>query len=162
MANKINPAPFAIVIGIAAILQLALIGIDCQQRPDRVARNFTEAYYALNPDMQDYLCASLVERGAVDRYLYQKKQQASERGLSTNYLRQAFTKLHLKVEETKDTAMTFHVQGTTRVCINRPFMIVGKLFGLARDYSVDEHIEVIKENGRWRVCGNPFGIDSEG
>ena len=95
MAKKINPAPFAIVIGIAVILQLALIGIDCQQTPDSVARNFTEAYYSLNPDMQDYLCASLVDKGVVDQYLYRKKQEASERGYSTNYLRRAFTKLHM-------------------------------------------------------------------
>jgi hypothetical protein len=162
MAKKINPAPFAIAIGIAVILQLALIGIDCRQTPDSVARNFTEAYYALNPDMQDYLCAGLVEKRVVDRYLYQREQQASSRGFSTNYMRQAFTKLHVNVEEPGDTAMTIHVHGTTRVCINRPFMIVGKLFGLGRDYHVDEHIDVVKENGRWRVCGNPFGIDSKG
>ena len=162
MANKINPAPFAIVIGIAIILQLALIGIDHQQTPGSVTRNFTEAFFDLNPDMQDYLCASLVEKGVVDRYLYQEKQQVSSRGFSTHYMRQAFTELHINVEKPGDTAMTLHVEGTTRTCINRPFMIVGILFGLGRDYSVDEHIDVVKENGRWRVCGNPFGIDPEG
>jgi hypothetical protein len=162
MAKKINPAPFAIVIGIAIILQLALIVIDCQQTPGSVARNFTEAYYALNPDMQDYLCANLVEKDVVDRYLYQRKQQASSRGYSTGYMRQAFMELHVNAVEQNDTAMTFHVHGTARTCINRPFMIIGKLFGLGRDYPVDEHIDVVKENGRWRVCGNPFGIDPQG
>jgi hypothetical protein len=162
MAKKINLAPLAIVIGIAVVLQLALIAIDCRQTPDTVARNFAEAYYSLNPDMQDYLCAGLVEKGVVDKYLYQKKQQASDRGFSTQYLRQAFTKLHVNVAEPGDTAMTIHLHGTTRVCINRTFMIVGKLFGLGRDYPVDAHIEVVKENGQWRVCGNPFGIDSKG
>lgn len=162
MAKKINPAPIAIVIGIAIILQLALIGIDCQQTPGSVARNFAEAYYALNPDMQDYLCAGLVEKGVVDKYLFKKQQQASSRGYSTNYMRHAFTKLHVNVMDAGDTAMTLHVHGTTRRCINRPFMIVGKLFGLAREFPVDEHIDVVKENGRWRVCGNPFGIDPQG
>jgi hypothetical protein len=162
MAKKINPVPFAVVIGIAIVLQLALIGIDCQQTPDKVARNFAEAYYSLNPDMQDYLCASLAEKGVVDQYLYQKKQQASDRGFSTHYLRHAFTELHVNVEEPGDTAMTIHLHGTTRVFINRPFMIVGKLFGLGRDYPVDAHIDVVKENSRWRVCGNPFGIDPKG
>ena len=162
MAKKINPAPFAIVIGIAVILQLALIGIDCQQTPDLVARNFTEAYYDLNPDMQNYLCTSLVEKGVVDRYLHQEEQQASSRGFSMNYLRKAFTELHVNLEEASDTKMAFHVHGETRTCINRPFMIVGKLFGLGRDYPVDAQIDVVKENGRWRVCGNPFGINPEG
>ena len=162
MAKKINPAPFAVVIGIAVILQLALIGIDCRQTPDSVARNFTEAYYALNPDMQDFLCTSLVEKDVVDQYLYQREKQASSRGFSLNYMRQAFTELHVSLDEASDTNMTFHVHGETRVCINRPFMIVGKLFGLAREYPVDAQIDVVKENGRWRVCGNPFGINPQG
>jgi hypothetical protein len=162
MAKKINPAPFVITIGIAFVLQLALIGIDCRQTPDSVARNFAEDYYALNPDMQNYLCASLVKKGVVDQYLYQKEQQASNRGFSTNYLSKAFTELHVDMEKPGDTAMTIHVHGTARVCINRPFMIVGKLFGLGQDYPVDAHLQLVKQDGRWRVCGNPFGINPKG
>jgi hypothetical protein len=160
MTKKINPAPFAVVIAIAVVLQLALIGIDCRQTPDAVARNFAEAYYSLDADMQDYLCAGLVEKGVVDQYLYQKMQQASQRGFSLHYLRQAFTELHVDVEEPGDTSMTIHLHGTTRVCINRPFMIVGELFGIGHNYPVDEQIQMVKENGQWRVCGNPFGINS--
>ena len=162
MAKKINPAPFAVVFGIAVILQLALIGIDCQQTPDTVVRNFAEDYYSLDPDMQDYLCTSLVEKGVVDQFLYQKKQQESQRGFSDEYLRKAFTELHTNVEKPGATEMTIHLHGTTRVCINRPFMIVGKLFGIGKSYPVDEHIHVVKENGQWRVCGNPFGINPKG
>jgi len=160
MAKKINLAPFAIVIGIAIVLQLALIGADCRQTPDRIARNFAEAYYSLDPQMQDYLCASLAENDVVDNFLYQKKKEASQRGFSTNYLRHKFTKLHIMVVESGDTTMTLHLKGTTRVCINTPFMIVGKLFGIGRDYPVDEHIDLVKENDQWRVCGNPLGISN--
>ena len=161
MAKKIDLAPFAIVIGLAVVLQLALIGVDCRQTPDKIARGFAEAYYYINPDMQDYLCSSLIEKGAVDNFIYRKKQEASQRGFSTNYLRQKFTRLHLDATETGDTTMSFHLQGTTRVCIYPPFMIVGKLFGIGQDYPVDTHIDLVKENGQWRVCGNPFGINSK-
>lgn len=162
MAKKIDIAPFAIVIAIAIVLQLALLGADFRQTPDKIARHFAEAYYAIDPDMQDYVCASLVEEGVVDNYLYAKKQEASHRGFSTNYLRHKFTKLHVSVAEAGDKAMTFHLKGTTRVCINTPFMIVGKLIGIGRDYPVDEHIDLVKEDGRWRVCDNPFGIKGAG
>jgi hypothetical protein len=162
MAKKINPAPFAVVIGIAVVLQLALIGIDCQQTPDTVVRNFAEDYYSLDPDMQDYLCTSLVDKGIVDQYLYHEKQQAAQRGFSVGYMRKAFTELHTDVEKPGATEMTIHLHGMTRVCINRPFMIVGKLFGIGRNYPVDENIHLVKENGQWRVCGNPFGINPKG
>jgi hypothetical protein len=159
MAKKIDLALFAIIIGIAVVLQLALIGVDCRQTPAKIARNFAEAYYYISPDMQDYLCASLIKKGAVDNFIYQKKQEASQRGFATNYLRHKFTKLHLNATKSGDTTMTVHLRGTTRVCIYPPFMIVGKLFGIGRDYPVDTHIDLVKENGQWRVCGNPFGID---
>ena len=62
MAKKINLAPFAIVIAIAIVLQLALIGADSRQTPDRIARNFAEAYYSIDPDMQDYMNYELLLR----------------------------------------------------------------------------------------------------
>ncbi len=160
MAKKTDLAPFAIVICIAIVLQLALIGADCRQTPDRIARNFAQAYYSIDPQMQDYLCTGLAENDVVGNFLYQKKQEASQRGFSTNYLRHKFTKLHIKVVESGDTTMTLHLKGTTRVCINTPFMIVGKLFGIGRDYPVDAHIDLVKENDKWRVCGNPLGISN--
>ena len=158
MSKKINLAPFAIIAGIAVVLQLALIGADCQQTPTKIARNFAEAYYAISPKMQNYLCAGLNEHNAVENFLYRKAQEASQRGFSTNYLRHKFTKLHINIVESTDKTMTLHLKGVTRVCVNTPFMIVGKLFGIGRDYPVDEHIELVKENDQWRVCGNPFGI----
>ncbi len=160
MAKKIDFAPFAILIGIAIVVQLALIGADSVQTPAKVARSFAEAYYYLNPGMQDYLCADLAEDGqVVGNYLYQKEREASQRGFPTNYLRQKFTKIHLTAAESGEGTAKFHLKGTTRVCINPAYMVVGKLFGFGQNYPVDETIELVKEDGQWRVCGNPFGIN---
>ncbi len=161
MAKKIDLAPFAIVIGVAVVLQLALIGADSRQTPAKIARQFAEAYYYINPEMQDYLCHDLADKGVVDNFLYKTKQDASQRGFSTDYLRQKFTKMHLIATQTGDTTMTVHLMGTTRTCIHAPFMVVGKIIGIGRDYHVDAHIDLVKENGHWRVCGNPFGINSK-
>lgn len=162
MPNKLNLAPLAIVVGIAVALQLGLIGLDCQATPASVAKKFASAYYYLDADMQDYLCASLAEKGlAVDSYLQQKKIEASQRGLSTKYLRHKFLHLHASVVSADKDKMKIHLTGTTRVCINPAFMLVGKLFRLAQDYPVDETIELIKENDQWRVCGTPFGLNPQ-
>lgn len=162
MPKKFDIAPLLIAIGIAVVLQLALIGIDCQQTPVKVAKAFASDYYYLDQDMQEYLCADLAEGGElVDNYLYSKIIEARQRGLETNYLRQKFTHLQVRVVEPGENKMMVHLTGTTRVCINPAFMLVGKLFGIGRDYAVDETLELVKEDNRWRVCGTPFGMVPE-
>lgn len=162
MPKKLDIAPLLIVIGITVVLQLGLIGIDSQETPIKVAKAFASDYYYLDADMQDYLCEELAGDGElVDNYLFSKQKEASLRGLGTNYLRHMFTKLHVSVVEPGEDKMTVHLAGTTRVCINPAFMIVGKLFGIGQDYAVDETLELVKEGKKWRVCGSPFGLNPE-
>ena len=159
MARKIDIAPLAIVIGIAIILQLALIAADSVKSPAKTAREFAEAYFYLSPDMQEYLCSDLAKGDSVvNDFLYQKRREASELGFSTNFLRKKFTEIHLAIISSgKDTAK-IHLTGTTRVCINPAFMVIGKLFGIGQNYPVDATLDMVRQDGRWRVCGNPFGI----
>lgn len=162
MPKKIDLSPLFIVIGIAIVLQLALIGVDCQQTPVDVAKSFASDYFYLKAEMQDHLCTELAEDGElVDNYLYQKEKEASQRGLGINYLRHKFVKLHASVVESDDTTMRIHLTGATRTCINPAFMLVGKLFGIGKEYAVDETLELVKENDQWRVCGTPFGLSPE-
>lgn len=162
MPKKSDIAPLFIVIGIAAVLQLALIGIDCQQTPVKVAKAFASDYYYLDDEMQNLLCADLAKDGElIDNYLFSKEKEANQRGFGTNYLRHKFTKLHVRVVEPGKDKITVHLTGTTRVCINPAFMMVGRLFGIGKDYAVDETLELVKENNQWRVCGTPFGMAPE-
>lgn len=162
MSNKLSVAPLVIVVGIAIVMQLALIGLDCQQTPIKVAKNFTRAYFYLDADMQDYLCAGLAkESQVVNDYLIHKETEASQRGLDTKYLRHKFLHLHASIVTSKKDSMKIHLSGTTRVCINPAFMLVGKLFSIGRDYPMDATIELIKENNQWRVCGTPFGLSPQ-
>lgn len=162
MQNKLNIAPFAVVVAIAVILQLILIGADGRQTPAKIAKNFAEAYYALDAEMQDYMCGEPAEKSAVvENFLSRKENEAAQRGLSTNYLRHEFTHLHITVTPSGDKTMEVHLTGTTRVCINPVFMRVGKLFRIGKNYPVNETFELEKENDQWRVCGNPFGLRSQ-
>lgn len=159
MGSQNRIVSFAILLVVALVFQLALIAADCRQTPLRVATAFTKDYFYLDKDMQDYLCESLsADNELVDQYIYQKHTEATQRGLSTNYLRHKFTKLHLKTTHQDDTSARFHIEGITRVAINPVFMVVGKWFFLAKDYPVEASLDLVKENGTWRVCGQPFGL----
>ena len=161
MQMKISPVPFALLIGIAVVFQLALIGADSRQTPLKVAKGFAKSYYYLDADMEAYVCKALVEDERVGDFLAHRADEAFQRGLSTNYLRHKLTHLHLSVVESDDNAMQVHLTGTSRVCINPAFMVVGKLFQLAKDYPVDETLALVKEDGRWRVCGEAIGLNPQ-
>ena len=159
MGRRTNLAPFAILFGIAIVLQLALIGADCRSTPTKVAKAFAGAYYYLDADMQKYLCSDLSAEGeTVANFLDKKSAEASQRGVAVSYLRHKFTRMHLKTVQATDSAAEIHLSGTTRVCINPVYMLVGKLFGIGRDYDVDETIELVKEEGQWRICGHSLGL----
>ncbi len=159
MGQRTNLVPFAVLIVIAVVLQLALIAADCRQTPAKVAKSFAAAYYYLDADMQDYLCSDLAAEGeTVDNYLNQKSIEASQRGLSMSYLRHKFMHMHAKTVQSSGTAAKIHLTGTTRVCINPLYLLVGKLFHIGQDYHVNETIELIKEEGQWRICGQAMDL----
>jgi hypothetical protein len=157
--TKQNFGPIAIGVGLAIILQVVLIGLDCNQTPAIVAKHFAAAYYYLDEDMGQYLCKSLKEEGAaVDNFLFDKQYEASQRGFSIKYLRHKLTHANVVVTESGGDAATIHLSGTTRVCINPLFMFVGKLFRIGRDYHVEETIKLVKEDDRWRVCDSSLNL----
>lgn len=159
MGSQNRIVSFAILFIVAIVFQLALIAADYRQTPLRVATRFAKDYFYLDADMQDYLCESLAADGdLVDEYLYGKYQEASQRGLSTHYLRRMFTELHLKTLEQDETSAHIRIEGTTRVAINPVFMVVGNWFYIGDNYPVEADLELVKEDGGWRVCGSPFEL----
>lgn len=154
-------APFVVLIALFVVLQAALIGLDCQQGPATVAKAFAKDYYYLDDDMQKWLCTNDGDSGeAVEAFLNSKRDEAAQRGFDISYLRHMFTHIHVKTVELSDDTASVHVTGTTRVAINPPFMIVGKLFRIGNDYPVDVTIDLVKENGSWRVCNRALEIQS--
>jgi hypothetical protein len=154
-------APFVVLIALFVVLQAALIGLDCQQGPATVAKAFAKDYYYLDADMQKWLCSSEGDSSeAVQAFLNSKTDEAAQRGFDVSYLRHMFTHIHVKTVELSNDSASVHLTGTTRVAINPAFMVVGKLFQLGDDYPVDTTIDLVKENGRWRVCSKALGLQS--
>lgn len=154
-------APFVVLIALFVVLQAAFIGLDCRQGPATVAKAFAKDYYYLDEDMQKWLCTGEGDSSeAVQAFLISKSDEAAQRGFDISYLRHMFTHIHVKTVERNDDSASVHVTGTTRVAINPPFMIIGKLFRIGNDYPVDVTIDLIKEDGRWRVCNKALGLQS--
>lgn len=150
-----------VVVVIAAVVQLIWIAAEFRQTPVRTAEEFVRNYYYLDPDMEEQLCAELSNDGeTVTDYLYNVTSDAAQRGFSTKYVRRMFT--HLKIETLERSAdlATVHVHGQTRTAVNPVFMVIGKLFRLGENHPVDLFLNLKKENGQWRVCGQVAGLNS--
>jgi len=152
-------APFVVLFAIFAVLQPALIALDCVQGPATAAKAFAKDYYYLDADMQKWLSnADGDAKAMVDDFLYKKEQEAAMRGFAPNRLRRMFTQIHVATEEVEHNTATVHVKGNTRVAIYPPFMVIGKLFNIGNDYPVDVTMHLVKENGKWRVSQKTFAM----
>ena len=150
-----------VVVVIAAVVQLIWIAADFRQTPVRTAEEFVRNYYYLDPDMEEQLCSELSNDGeTVTDYLYNVTHDAAQRGFSTKYIRQIFTHLKIDTVERNADSATIHVHGQTRTGVNPAFMVIGKLFNLGKDHPVDLILNLKKEEGQWRICGQVAGLNS--
>jgi len=58
----------------------------------------------------------------------------------------------------KDNEAQVRITGKIRRSINPVYTIVAKLFDIGETHEVDEIINVIKEDGKWKVCGSLFSL----
>lgn len=152
-------APFILLIVLFVVLQPLLIIVDGSKTPESTAKSFVKDYFYLDPVMEKWLCADMTASGeAVDDYLYAKTIEARQRGFEIEYLRQMFTHLELTTLSREDKTARVQVTGTTRTAINPVFMVIGRWFGLGRNHPVDITLDLVKDNGRWQVCGGVPGM----
>ena len=57
-----------------------------------------------------------------------------------------------------DSDAKVRITGKRRVAINPVYSAVAKAFDIGGIYDVDETIHVIKEDGKWKVCGDLFSL----
>jgi hypothetical protein len=67
---------------------------------------------------------------------------------------------HIETEiiSQNDTDAQIRITGQRRVAINPVYPIVTKVFNIGGTYNVDETINVKKEDGKWKVCGDLFAL----
>lgn len=161
MAKGSNSAMWIVVVVLAVCLQVAFVFADCKQTATGTALDFSKAYFLLDSDMENYLCSDLAGDGdesAAASYLQSMTDEARDRGFGNGMVRQ--TIYHVKTETLSQDAetATIHLKGLRRTCIHPVFAYVAKLFQLGQAHEFEETLELMKEDGRWKVCGTPYGL----
>jgi hypothetical protein len=150
---------FASVVFVAFILQLVLIVSDHHESPGKAAVEFTKAYFKLNRSMNERLCSEITGEGdVVDDYLNRVADEARADGFDASWMKMALSHIETETEMLDDNTAEVQITCTRRRSANPVYGIVAKLFFLGETHKVEETLTLVKENDRWKVCGEPFAL----
>ena len=144
---------------IAVILQVALIISDDNESPAQTAICFTEAYFKLDESMGQYLCKELIEDEEADvvgDHIHQVAEEAKAMGFKKNYMKTALGHVETRTEMLDENTAIVRIKGERSRYLNPVFGAIATIFFLTDSYEVDKTLEVVKEDGQWKVCGTPF------
>jgi hypothetical protein len=139
---------------IALIFQVAFLFADCVDSPNKAVVEFTSAYFKFDKAMSDRMCSeSLVvdEDNMVNKYIYNALEKVRARGYRPFYMKDslyhvATSTLEKKNYESAKIRLTCEVKAPVRH------------FFTGETRHLDEVFDVVYEAGKWKVCGNPFGM----
>ena len=157
-------APIFLSILAAIVLQIVLVFADCRETPGEVAISFSKAYFMLNPHMADRLCEERKTIGdvkVVDYHLQRIAKAAKERGLGLNYMKNRLYHIRTKTLKMDNTTAEVRITGLRRFAMNPLYAAVGQIFGFTKSHEVDAVLTLVKEGGRWKICGNPFRLPNQ-
>ena len=164
MANRSNISAWILLVVLAVCLQVVFVFADCKQSATKTAVDFSKAYFLLDEDLESYLCEDLVgdeDETAATAYLCSKADEARNRGFNIGMVRKIITHMETETLTQDDASATIHLSGESRTCIHPVFSYVAKLFRIGQKYTFEETLELIKEDGQWKVCGTPYGLSLE-
>ncbi len=156
-----NKAALVTVILIGTLLQIIFIASDSRDTPYGAAINFSKAYFGLSPDLAQTMVNNGLNEEEVDvadAYLHNMQMEAASRGYHISRLRRSLSSIHTKTIVQNASTATVHLTGTTRNSINPLYGFVGKIFFITSPTDVEETLNLVKEDGKWKVSGQPFSL----
>jgi hypothetical protein len=161
--DKNNMSTPIVLVILAGILIQVILGLgDSRPMPHRTAIAFSKAYFQLDPNMSSFLCTELLgdeENDLVAALRNRRFDEARERGFPASTMKAALSHVESRTELSPDGGKAaVHITAERRTAINPVFAWVAKLFFLGTSQPVEETIELVREDGAWKVCGNPFGL----
>ena len=153
--------PLAVVVIVGVLLQAVFVTADKTDTPNKAAFLFAKAYYLLDDKaMTDQLCKADILTDAVGDYLFRMEKSAADRGFALKYMKGRLYDIHVSPVENSGEKATVRITGKRRTSINPVFEIMAVLFSFGQPREVDSLIQLVKEDGQWKVCGDTFELMS--
>ena len=151
----------ASVVIVALVLQAALILADRHDSPGKAAVEFSKAYFKQNECMADRLCSDLLgdeEVDVVGEYIDRVADEARANGFKPSWMRMALSHTEVEVEMIDENTAEVNLTASSMRSVNPVFGVVSKVFWLGESYEVEGKLTVVKEEGGWKVCGQPYSL----
>ncbi len=158
--NSKFPAIAAVVV-VAFILQIVLVMADHHESPGKAAVEFSKAYFKLDKAMENRLCREITEEGEseiVSDYLNRVADQAKSEGFDASWMKMALSHIETEIQMVDDNVAEVRINCNRRRAVNLVYALVAKIFFLGETYEVEETLTLVKEDGLWKVCGEPFAL----
>lgn len=161
MAQLSKIAGIILVLIVGLFVQMLFVFAEAKDTPTKAVVEFSKAYFQLDKSMAKRICDERLaseEVDIVDQHIHNAAEEAKERGFDITFMQRKFYDIEIDTLNKTDNNAQIRITGKTRVAINPVYPIVAKLFDLGGIHKVDETINVIKEQGKWKVCGKLFDL----
>ena len=161
MARMNKIAALILILIAGACVQVLFAFADCKDTPGIAVAEFSKAYFRIDKSMAKRICAERLTSGDVDlveKYIYLAGQEAKDRGFNKEFMQNKLYDIAIETISQSDSQAQIRITAKRRVAINPVYAIISNLFNIGETYRVDEIINVIKEGGKWKVCGNFFSF----
>jgi hypothetical protein len=151
MAYKYKSAiSIALVILLGIIIQVVFVFAYTKETPNKVAVEFAEAYFKFDPAMKDMLCNSLAnqEQDYVTIYIQESFNRAKDLGYNLSYLKTGLKDIETNTLARDENSATIELKANSRYAL--------RTFFRGDRFEVNQKLDLVKEDGKWKVCGNPF------
>ena len=150
-----------IVLIIGFLVQFFFTFMDKTDSPERAVAEFSKAYFYLDQSMAQRICKEKLTSGdenIVRKYIYLAGKEARNRGFAINFIKNRLYHIELETILKNENQAQVRITAKRRVSINPFYACVATIFNIGKTYNVNEIINVIKENGAWKVCGKLFSL----
>ena len=159
MFNDDKYSSIALVVLMGIFLHIILVTADGRETPHKAVVEFARAYFQVSPCMSERICEERRQVDGVDmvtKYILTVFREARDRGFDTTYMRAKLYHIetHTIMKDDASAEVLFTAYG--RSGINPVFAYVAKLFGFSKPRKIEQTFDVIKEDGKWKVCGSLF------
>ena len=154
-----NLIPLVLVVLLGVAVQVVLVAAQTKEAPAEAAVEFTKAFYKMSPSVADRMCGDLLEdRSEVDDLFYEAAAKARARGFSASYPKMQLFHVQTVVLAQDETSAQVELSCSMKRAIHPAFAYFLKMWNMGDTYHLDDVLDLVKEDGRWKVCGYDYAL----
>ncbi|MGD9330720.1 MAG: hypothetical protein PVJ53_05375 [Desulfobacterales bacterium] len=154
-----NLIPLTLVILLGILVQVVLVVADTKETPTKGAVAFTKAFYKMDPAVTERMCGDLLaDANPVDDLFHQAVMDAQAKGFSASYPRMQLFHLQAAVLAQDEASAQVRLTCSMKRAIHPAFAYFLKMWNLGETYHLDEVVDLVNEDGQWKVCGYDYAM----